>query len=152
MGDAEGRPLAPDEAAIDALFDLWPIYEAFNDRFLARWLLLGDEGNGSAPADWHFGGGAGYCAACPGPCPDCPARLNQPRTVEGWQVWDLAQRLGGQMRVIPGAVVGLDMVAAFAMARALGVDEGLVAELLPGIEAVMVRRMNEQVKGGRGDG
>jgi len=62
------------------------------------------------------------------------------------------QRLGGQMRVIPGAVVGLDMGAALAMARALGVDEGLVAELLPGIEAVMVRRMNEQVKGGRGDG
>lgn len=56
------------------------------------------------------------------------------------------------MRVIPGAVVGLDMAAALALARALGVDEGLVAELLPGIEAVMVRRMNEQVKGGRGDG
>jgi hypothetical protein len=56
------------------------------------------------------------------------------------------------MRVIPGAVVGIDMVAAFELARALGVEARLVAEWLPGIEAVMVRRMNEQAKGGRIDG
>jgi predicted dinucleotide-utilizing enzyme len=62
------------------------------------------------------------------------------------------QRLGGQMRVIPGAVVGIDMVAAFELARALGVEARFVAEWLPGIEAVMVRRMNEQAKGGRIDG
>jgi hypothetical protein len=57
------------------------------------------------------------------------------------------QRLGGQMRVIPGAVVGIDMGAAFELARALGVEARLVAEWLPGIEAVMVRRVNEQARG-----
>jgi hypothetical protein len=46
-----------------------------------------------ALADWSFGGGDGYCAACAGPCPDCPARLNRPQTVEGWQVWDLVSAL-----------------------------------------------------------
>ena len=70
-------------------------------------------------------------------------------TVEGWQVWDLTQRLGGQLRVIPGAVLGWDMGGALAMANALGIDALIAAELLPEIEAVMVRKLNEQMEGGR---
>jgi hypothetical protein len=103
-----------------------------------------------ALADWPFGGGEGYCAACGTACPDCPARLNRPLTLEGAQVWDLAQRLGGQMRVIPGAVIGWDMGAALAMARALGIDLLIAAELLPEIKAVMVRKLNEQIGEGHG--
>jgi len=73
VGDADGRPLAPDDAAIDALFDLWPIYEAFNDRFLARWLLLGDEGNGSAPSPTGTSAGAPATARpVPDPAPTAP--------------------------------------------------------------------------------
>ena len=53
------------------------------------------------------------------------------------------------MRVIPGAVLGWDMGAALAMARALGIDALIAAELLPEIEAVMVRKLNEQIEGGR---
>ena len=33
-----------------------------------------------ALAEWHFGGGDAYCAACAQACPDCPARLNRPVT------------------------------------------------------------------------
>ena len=62
---------------------------------------------------------------------------------EGWQVWDLAGRLGGQIRAVPGVVLGWDMTAALAMAGALGVDLRATAELLPVIEAVMVRRLND---------
>ena len=69
--------------------------------------------------------------------------------MEGWQVWDLVGRLGGQVRVIPGAVLGWDMGAALAMANALGIDTLIVAELLPEIEAVMVRKLNEQMEGSR---
>ena len=98
-----------------------------------------------ALADWHFGGGDRYCAACAQACPDCPARLNRPATWEGWQVWDLALRLGGQLRVIPGAVIGWDMGAALALAAALGIAPLAAAELLPEIEAVMVRRLNEAI-------
>ncbi len=58
-------------------------------------------------------------------------------------------RLGGQLRVIPGAVLGWDMGAALALAHALGIDSLIAAELLPEIEAVMVRKLNEQMEGGR---
>ena len=50
-------------------------------------------------------------------------------------------RLGGQLRVAPGAVLGSDMGAA----QALGVNTLIAAELLPEIEAVMVRKVNEQM-------
>ena len=75
--------------------------------------------------------------------------MNRPQTPEGWQVWDLVGRLGGQLRVIPGSVLGWDMGAALALAHALGIDTLIAAELLPEIEAVMVRKLNEQMEGGR---
>ena len=65
--------------------------------------------------------------------------------MEGWQVWDLVGRLGGQLRVAPGAVLGWDMGAALALASALGIDTLIAAELLPAIEAVMVRKLNQQM-------
>lgn len=71
--------------------------------------------------------------------------MNAPRTYEGWQVWDLAGRLGGQIRAIPGVVLGWDMSAALAMADALGIDPRAAAELLPVLEAVMARKLNEQM-------
>jgi len=52
--------------------------------------------------------------------------------------------------VIPGAVLGWDMGAALAMAQALGIDALTAAELLPEIEAVMVRKLNEQIGDGNG--
>ena len=73
-------------------------------------------------------------------------------TLEGWQVWDLVQRLGGQVRVAGGvsggAVLGWDMGAALQLGAALGLSPVIVAELLPPIEAVMVRKINEQVVSG----
>ena len=44
-------------------------------------------------------------------------------------------------------VLGWDMSAALAMAAALGVDARAAAEFLPVIEAVMVRKLNEQMDG-----
>ena len=55
-------------------------------------------------------------------------------------------RLTGQLRVIPGAVLGLDMTAAVAMAEALGLNTLACAELLPDIEAMMVRGLNAQIR------
>ena len=69
--------------------------------------------------------------------------------MEGWQVWDLTQRLGGQLRIAPGAVIGWDMGAALSLAQALGIPPLIAAELLPEIEAVMVRKLNEQMEGRR---
>ena len=49
------------------------------------------------------------------------------------------------MRVLPGSVIGWDMTAALALGQALGISPLAIAELLPPIEAVMVRRVNEQI-------
>ena len=75
--------------------------------------------------------------------------MNALQTYEGWQVWDLVGRLGGQVRAIPGAVLGWDMSAALALGRALGIAPMVVAELLPAIEAVMIRKTNEKIEEGR---
>lgn len=54
----------------------------------------------------------------------------------------------GQLRTTNGmdgiTVLGWDMSAALAMAQALGVNPLIAAECLPVIEAVMVRKFNEQ--------
>ncbi len=49
------------------------------------------------------------------------------------------------MRVAGKAVIGWDMSAALALAKALGLNLMVVAELLPDLEAVMVRRINEKI-------
>lgn len=54
----------------------------------------------------------------------------------------------GQLRVASSAdgavVLGWDMTAALAMAQGLGVNALIAAECLPVIEAVMIRKFNEQ--------
>ncbi len=57
--------------------------------------------------------------------------------------------MGGQIRAIPGAVLGWDLSAALAMASAMGISPRAVVELLPVIEAVMVRKLNEEREGRR---
>jgi hypothetical protein len=69
--------------------------------------------------------------------------VNRPETVEGVQVWDLALRMTGQLRAVPGAVLGWDLGAGLAMAAALGVPAIVAAELLPEIEAIAVGKINE---------
>jgi hypothetical protein len=86
----------------------------------------------------------------------CPHSLHAPHTFEGWQIWDLVQRLGGQVRVAGGvsgsAVLGWDMAAALQLGTALGLSPLVIAELLPPIEAVMVRKMCEQMGSGSLEG
>ncbi|WP_431356743.1 DUF7697 family protein [Paracoccus marinaquae] len=49
-------------------------------------------------------------------------------------------------------MLGWDMGAALAMGRALGIPALAVVELLPVIEAEMIRKTNEKIEEGRGDG
>ena len=78
--------------------------------------------------------------------------MSRPETPEGWRVWDLVLRLGGQLRIATGmgggTVLGWDMTAALALAQALGLDPLIAAECLPEIEAVMVRKLNEASRNG----
>ena len=49
IGDAEGEPLAPTPKAIDALLDIYPLFEAFQLGYVAKGLVLDQEKNGSSP-------------------------------------------------------------------------------------------------------
>jgi len=156
VGDADGAGIAPTAEGIDALLDLYPLFHAWEVGYVGKGLALVTEKKRlCALAEWHFGGGGRYCAACrelaPGSnrgCAACPAVLNAPQTVEGAQVWDLCLRMGGQLRAVPGAVLGWDLGAAMALAHALGVNPLVAAEILPAIEAIAVRAINEQMRAG----
>ncbi len=146
---------------IDALLDLWPVFEAFQTAYVAKGLLLDAEKKRlRALADWSFGGGERYCAACASSCPDCPATLNRPQTWRVSRSGTSSDGSAGSCAFWRGrrslrwsaapAVIGWDLSAALALAAALGVPPLAVAELLPEIEAVMVRRLNEQIDTGGG--
>ena len=48
IGDADGKPIDPSPEAIDALLDVWPIFEAFQLTYVSKGLLLEQEKNVSA--------------------------------------------------------------------------------------------------------
>ena len=45
-----GNPIDPSPEAIDALLDVWPIFEAFQLTYVSKGLLLEQEKNVSAPS------------------------------------------------------------------------------------------------------
>lgn len=73
--------------------------------------------------------------------------VNRPASVEGQALFGVVRRMTGQMRVVVGmgggGVIGWDMTAALALAEAMGVHRSIAADLLPALEAVMVRSMKE---------
>jgi len=48
IGDADGHSIDPCPEAIDALLDVWPIFEAFQLTYVSKGLLLEQEKNASA--------------------------------------------------------------------------------------------------------
>ena len=50
VGDASGNPVPVSPEGIDALLDIWPVFEAFQTRCLAPHLMLEQEKNASAPS------------------------------------------------------------------------------------------------------
>ncbi|MCQ0091302.1 hypothetical protein [Roseovarius sp. M141] len=48
IGDADGNAIDPSPDAIDALLDIWPIFEAFQLTYVSKGLLLENEKNVSA--------------------------------------------------------------------------------------------------------
>jgi hypothetical protein len=58
VGDADGNPAPVTPAGIDALLEVWPIFEAFQASYVARGLLLDAEKNVSAPSPTGTSAGA----------------------------------------------------------------------------------------------
>ncbi|SNT41182.1 hypothetical protein [Antarctobacter heliothermus] len=50
IGNAEREPIDPSPDAIDALLDIWPIFEAFQLTYVSKGLLLEQEKNVSTPS------------------------------------------------------------------------------------------------------
>ena len=50
VGDADGNPVPVTLAGIDALLEVWPIFEAFQATYVSKGLLLDAEKNVSAPS------------------------------------------------------------------------------------------------------
>ena len=50
VGDADANVIDPSPATIDALLDIWPVFEAFQLVYVSKGLLLEQEKNVSAPS------------------------------------------------------------------------------------------------------
>lgn len=58
VGDEDGEPLDLSPEGIDALLDMWPIFEAFQEGYVAKALVLEREKNVSAPSPTGTSAGA----------------------------------------------------------------------------------------------
>lgn len=58
VGDADGNPVSVTPEGIDALLDIWPVFEVFQARCLAPHLMLDAEKNVSAPSQTGTSAGA----------------------------------------------------------------------------------------------
>ena len=50
VGDEDGNVVAVTPEGIDALLEIWPVFEAFQTRYVAKGLILDAEKNVSAPS------------------------------------------------------------------------------------------------------
>ncbi|WP_347268414.1 hypothetical protein, partial [Paracoccus sp. (in: a-proteobacteria)] len=58
VGDDDGNPLPVTPEGIDALLNIWPVFEAFQEKVLGPYLVLDAEKNGSAPSPNGISAGA----------------------------------------------------------------------------------------------
>ena len=58
FGDAQGNPLPVSPEGVDALLDVWPVFEAFQTGYVAKGLILEQEKNASAPSPIGASAGA----------------------------------------------------------------------------------------------
>ena len=62
IGDTDGTAIDPSPEAIDALLDVWPIFEAFQTKYVARAMILDAEKNVSPPLPIGSSAGAATTA------------------------------------------------------------------------------------------
>jgi hypothetical protein len=70
VADAEGNPLPLSAEGIDALLEIWPVFEAFQAQYVAKGLILDAEKNASSPLPTGPSAGAtGTARPARGPAP-----------------------------------------------------------------------------------
>ena len=58
VGDADGNSVPVSPEGIDALLEIWPVFEAFQTQYVAKGLILDAEKNVSAPSPSGLSAGA----------------------------------------------------------------------------------------------
>ena len=58
VGDGDGNTIPVSPEGIDALLDVWPLFEAFQTKYVAKGLVLDQEKNASAPLPTGSSAGA----------------------------------------------------------------------------------------------
>ena len=74
VGDAMGQPTPVTPEGIDALLEIWPVFEAFQTQYVAKGLILDAEKNVSAPSPTGPSAGATGIAR--------PAKLPAPTALQ----------------------------------------------------------------------
>ena len=118
-----GRPSAmaerqrdrPEPRGIDALLDVWPIFEALPLTYVSKGLLSWEQGKKRPPRprpEWTFGGGDSPTGAWRKPA-RMPGRGLKPSGNAGrvWQVEDLVAVSAARLRCYRARVIGWDMSA-----------------------------------------
>lgn len=73
VGGEQGEPLSLSPAGVDALLEIWPVFEAFQSQYVARGLMLDAEKNVSAPSPTDPSAGATATARpAQAPAPTAP--------------------------------------------------------------------------------
>ena len=73
VGDATCQPMPVTPEGIDALLEIWPVFEAFQTQYVAKGLILDAEKNGSAPSPTGPSAGATATALrATSPAPTAP--------------------------------------------------------------------------------
>ena len=73
VGDEHGNLVPVSPAGIDALLEIWPVFEAFQAQYVARGLMLDQEKNASAPSPTGPSAGATAIARpAQAPAPTAP--------------------------------------------------------------------------------
>lgn len=65
--------------------------------------------------------------------------MNEPQTADGLTAWTVIERCSWQVRGGFGSPYALDYTAILMMADAMGARTGLLAEMLPIVEPMIVR-------------
>jgi hypothetical protein len=79
VGDADGNPVPVSPEGIDALLEVWPVFEAFQAIYVSKGLLLDAEKNASAPSPTGTSAGATATARPADPARAASARARTAR-------------------------------------------------------------------------
>lgn len=148
-GDKEA---APTDTNIRKVMDISEYAERFFQLFTRYVFLLGEARERIRKLTaWHYkkSGGPSYCATCKEqdlPCAYenlCPYQKYQPQILQEQQAWEILESITSQLKIAPsGKILGIDMGAALALAKAKDCDLELVVPLLQAGEAGLLETVS----------